>query len=124
MSKISLRKVESKYLFFKAEKGRERIISVSDIIFVEKINKIESLFVCNGYEVVVKATLKCIIESINQAGMFFESHRSYIINIEYVDRIQNYGNYSEIYFKVTQKKALMSSERKKMIYNLDFLECL
>ena len=102
-------------------RARETILNY--IMYEKKFTHNTALIACEGHKV-ISVTLKSIIESLNQAGVFFEPHRSYIINIDYVDRIHNYGNYSEIYFKETLKKALMSSARKKLIYNLNALECL
>lgn len=110
-----------RYLFFKIDKEKSKIVNVHDIIMIEKIGKDESLVTCKKSEFIIKASLNEIMELLEASCIFFRSHRSYIVNLDYIDKLSNLGNYSEINFSNNNKKALMSKQKKQELLSLNII---
>jgi two-component system LytT family response regulator len=66
--------------------GREIIfILISDIVLLKAENIYCTVYLNNGKSILVSNTLKEISERLTDK-LFYKSHRSYIINVNYVER--------------------------------------
>lgn len=97
-------------------KTREEIIFLDqqDIVMVEKGERKLNLYAVQGqYE--LYDTLNAM-ENRMDKEMFFRAHRSYLVNIYYVDKIMNYGRkVYTIIFKNIEKEALLAYNRLNAI---------
>jgi len=91
--------------------GNERIfVKLSEIFYIEKTGRYTVIYCVNG-RFKTRQTLQELEQHLG-AG-FFRSHKSYIINIDRIERIVNYPNssYYEVKFKKYKGKALLSRDR-------------
>ncbi len=66
--------------------GREIVfILVSDIVLLKAENIYCNVYLANGKTLLVSSTLKEMSEKLTDK-LFYKSHRSYIINVNYVER--------------------------------------
>lgn len=100
-----------KKLAFKKKNGMN-FIDYNDIIFIEKFDrKIVIHTKDNSFK--TSGTLTSIFEKLDKE-IFFRSHRSYIINLNYISKIIPWGEKSyRIMFKQTKEDALFSYDRYK-----------
>lgn len=91
--------------------GNERVfIKLSDIFYIEKTGRYSLIYSANG-KFKTQQTLQEMEKHLG--NNFFRSHRSYLINIELMDRIVTCPNssYYEIKFKNYDSRALLSRNR-------------
>ena len=91
--------------------GNERVfVKVSEIIYVEKAGRHTFIHCVNG-KFKTRETLQKLEQHLG--AVFFRSHKSYIINTDWVERIANYPNssYYEVKFINCKGKALLSRDR-------------
>lgn len=91
--------------------GNERVfVKLSEIFYIEKAGR-HTLIYCSNGKFKTRETLQELEQHLGKG--FFRSHKSYIINIEWIERIVNYPNssYYEVKFKNCQGKALLSRDR-------------
>lgn len=93
-------------------KTRDEIIFLDqhEIIMVERDDAKSCIY--TGKEVFETYDSLSSLEERLDKGMFFRSHRGYLVNIHYVDRIASYGRkVYTIKFKNLEKEALISYSR-------------
>ncbi|KIL36970.1 hypothetical protein SD71_04525 [Cohnella kolymensis] len=99
--------VMQKKLFIKAERTTY-IIPTEDIIFIEKVGKKTYIHTVNKtYE--TADTLGAVMEKLDYP--FVQSHRSYIINIERLEKITHCGDTYMIHFLNYDKPAYISKHK-------------
>ncbi len=98
--------------------GYERVfLNINDICYLEKHGRHTILHCVNG-DHTVGDTLQNFEQKLGTR--FFRSHKSYIINIEQVERVVNLSgsSYYEVKFKKNRGKALLSRDRVHTLVNL------
>ena len=98
--------------------GNERIfVNVSKICYLEK-NERNTIIHCIDEQLKTRETLQDLEHRLG-AG-FFRSHKSYIINVERVDRVVNLpgSSYYEVKFKNYKGSALLSRDRVHTLMGL------
>ena len=91
--------------------GNERVfVKLTDIFYIEKHGR-HTLIHCANGKFETRQTLQELEQHLGRE--FFRSHKSYIINTDYIERIINYPNssYYEVKFKGYNGKALLSRDR-------------
>ncbi len=105
-------------------------INVSNIMYIEVIGNVSCIHLASGNLVKVYITLSELEEMLKYNPLFLRTHKSYIINMEYVSEMQGYGfimkngdivsirknNCKEIkslYRRYSLGKSAMLAERKK-----------
>ncbi|MFD2671077.1 LytR/AlgR family response regulator transcription factor [Marinicrinis sediminis] len=92
-------------------------IPVADLIFVEKHNRKCILHTISGmYE--INDTLGALTNRLD--NRFIQSHRSYLINLEYIYTIQSAGDTHLVYFRQYDQSAYISKSKLNEV--LDMLE--
>lgn len=101
-------------------KGRENVtfVDVADIVMVERANNNTYIYTRDGENYVTSAALGDIEEKICGEEMV-RSHKSYIINISMIKKIEPYGRWTYVvFFKGIDKDALITKEKYEQIKNL------
>ncbi|MBS4539122.1 LytTR family transcriptional regulator DNA-binding domain-containing protein [Clostridium sp. D2Q-11] len=87
-------------------------IDFDKIIFIEKFNR-KILIHTKDQKIETNGTLSSIYNKLD-SEMFYRSHRSYIINVDYIKKISPWGEKSyRIIFDNTKEDALFSYDRYK-----------
>lgn len=98
--------------------GTERVfVNVSNICYLEK-NERQTLIHCVNEQFKTRETLQDFEQRFGPG--FFRSHKSYIINVERVDRVVNLpgSSYYEVKFKNYKGSALLSRDRVQALMGL------
>ncbi len=93
-------------------KGREsmRFVDISDIILVQRENSSTVIYTA-GDSITTSASLSDI-EAKLDSEQFMRSHKSYLINVSKIKKIEPYGRWTYIVtFKDMNKDALMTAEK-------------
>ena len=91
--------------------GNERVfLKPGDIFYIEKTGR-HTIINCVNGKFKTRETLQKLEQHLGKN--FFRSHKSFIINIQRVERVVNYQNssYYEVKFKNCKDKALLSRDR-------------
>ncbi|PKM80683.1 MAG: hypothetical protein CVU88_04425 [Firmicutes bacterium HGW-Firmicutes-13] len=104
--------IDSHQLFLKS--GHEIIsINITDILFLE-YNQRKSIIHTRKSSYEVNAPLSTLEKWLSDR--FFRSHRSYIINLDWIEKIISWNAKSySITFRDSDKEALLSRQRKNDI---------
>jgi DNA-binding LytR/AlgR family response regulator len=91
-------------------------IFVNEIIFVEVFIRTSIIHTINGSFTIDYLALKKLNSMIDDKNII-QSHRSYLVNIEYINKIEKTNNKTsyKIYFYNTNKTALLGNNYKKCI---------
>ncbi|AGL02396.1 LytR/AlgR family response regulator transcription factor [Desulfoscipio gibsoniae] len=98
--------------------GYERVfLNLNDICYLEKHGRQTILHCVNGNHT-ARDTLRNFEQQLGTG--FFRSHKSYIINIEQIERVVNLpgSSYYEVKFKKSNGKALLTRNRVHALMNL------
>lgn len=101
-------------------KGRENVtfVDVSEIVMVERANNNTYIYTKDGECYVTSTSLGDIEEKICGEELV-RSHKSYIINISMIKKIEPYGRWTYVvFFKGIDKDALVTKEKYEQIKNL------
>ena len=101
-------------------KGRENVtfVDVADIVMVERANNNTYIYTKDGENYVTSAALGDIEEKICGEELV-RSHKSYIINISMIKKIEPYGRWTYVvFFKGIDKDAPITKEKYEQIKNL------
>ncbi len=101
-------------------KGRENVIfvDVSEIVMVERANNNTYIYTKDGENYVTSTSLGDIEKKICGEELM-RSHKSYIINISMIKKIEPYGRWTYVvFFKGIDKDALITKEKYEQIKNL------
>jgi DNA-binding LytR/AlgR family response regulator len=91
-------------------------IFVSEIIFVEVFIRTSIIHTINGSFTIDYLSLKKLNSMIDDRNVL-QSHRSYLVNIKYINKIEKTNNKTsyKIYFYKTEETALLGNNFKKCI---------
>ncbi|WP_422446554.1 LytTR family DNA-binding domain-containing protein [Thermoanaerobacterium sp. DL9XJH110] len=97
-------------------------LNPNEIVMICLKSKLAEIYTKTGETYIIKNTLK-EIESKLKGDNFFRSHKSFLVNLNYIKRIiNNYGEW-EIEFFCIEEKAIISrrgrKELKKVVINLN-----
>ena len=94
-------------------KHREGVsfVDLNDILLVQREERATVVYVADGGRFVTGDTLGEMEERL-PAGMFFRTHKSYIVNINHIESIAPYGRWTYIVkLRGTRQDALITHER-------------
>lgn len=94
-------------------KNRENVsfVDVKDIVFIERENGTTYIYTSNNEQYTTSASLADIEIKLDSA-VFMRSHKSYIINVTKVKKIEPYGRWTYVvYFTDLSKDALITKEK-------------
>ena len=86
--------------------GKIRIIPIMQIQYLEAADDYVKIFTADGY-FLKKKTMNYFIESL-PSQQFVRIHRSYILNIQLINRIESYEKESWLAILTTQQKLPIS----------------
>ena len=92
---------------------RERVgfVDLNDILLVQRQERATVVYVADGGRFVTGDTLGEMEERLPE-GMFFRTHKSYIVNINHIESISPYGRWTYIVkLRGTKQDALITHER-------------
>lgn len=92
------------------EKGYSKKIQIEEIYFLESHGNYLKLYLENK-SYLIRQTLQALVEQLDK-NQFFRIHRSYVINLNYVEDIKYKGN-NQFLFYLKNKKELLSSRSFK-----------
>ncbi len=101
-------------------KGKENVtfVDVSEIVMVERANNNTYIYTKDGECHVTSTSLGDIEDKICGENLV-RSHKSYIINISMIKKIEPYGRWTYVvFFKGIDKDALVTKEKYEQIKNL------
>jgi two-component system, LytTR family, response regulator len=82
-------------IYVKLNNLNYRFINISSITFIEPVGNYSRAYTCDGRHFVILKTLKQWLEEL-PAKNFVRIHRSSIVNINYIDRIEKKSNLPEM----------------------------
>ena len=94
-------------------KGKENVsfVDVEDIVLIERSDSCTHIYTANKEEYITSASLSDIEARLDDT-LFMRSHKSYIINLTKVKKIEPYGRWTYVvYFKGFDKDALLTKEK-------------
>jgi DNA-binding LytR/AlgR family response regulator len=99
--------------------GRKEVCPEEIILLVADINYTQ-VFFSNGSKAIVATTLKELERRFRANPLFFRTHKSFLINLNFV---ANHESLAENYIKMSNEKKVIVSRRKKLalqmkIFNL------
>jgi len=97
-------------------KGFTLKINLKDILFFEIYNKNCTVHTLSQKYVIKKTSLKKILEMV-ESDSFIQSHRSYIVNLSYIEKILKVQNSYEISFYQYSDRALLGETFKPLLMN-------
>lgn len=98
-------------------KGKETVafVDVAEIVLVERQNHLTYIYTKDG-ETFSTSTAIGELETKLPAKYFLRSHKSYIINVSMIKRIEPYGRWTYVVrFKATDRDALITKEKYEQI---------
>lgn len=101
-------------------KGKENVsfVDVADIVFIERIDSATHIYTKSREEFVTSMSLADFEEKLDE-NVFIRSHKSYIINVTMIKRVEQYGRWTySVYFKGLDKDALITKEKYDQIKNM------
>lgn len=111
VQKSTVRRYEySDCIYLQINNYASRFIKISSITFIEPVGNYSKIFTSDGKNCLVLKTLKLWQEEL-PGNNFVRIHRSCIINIEQVDRIEIYSNSQHRVFLKNTSKTLEVSRR-------------
>ena len=97
-------------------KGFTLKINLKDILFFEIYNKNCTVHTFGQKYVIKKTSLKKIMDMLD-SDCFIQSHRSYIVNLSYIEKILKVQNTYEISFYQYPDRALLGETFKPLLMN-------
>lgn len=93
------------------EENGVRFIDFHEIIFLTREHRKTLIYTVNSKEPVqTNDPLSTILDRLNE-NMFFRSHKSYIVNLTYVEGLEKWGSkLHQVNMKHTDEKALVSNQ--------------
>lgn len=112
---ITVTEIRKKFIIAPIKNIQVKIF-VSEIIFVEVFIRTSIIHTINGSFTVDYLSLKKLNSMINDRNIL-QSHRSYLVNIKYINKIEKTNNKTsyKIYFYNTDITALLGNNYKKCI---------
>ncbi|MBD1382604.1 LytR/AlgR family response regulator transcription factor [Metabacillus arenae] len=91
------------------------VIDQEEIVFISSENKSTKIIMDGKKEIRTLEYLKNLEEKLDSA-LFLRTHKSYIINIKHISRIEPSGQTYIVYFKNTSKMAFVSRTHLSSLY--------
>lgn len=82
-------KKEEEALIVKSSEGIQKIL-ISNLTFAEVIGRNVLYHLCSGKVIECTQSFSAVCENLMKYGCFIKPHRSYIVNMQYVDIIENH----------------------------------
>ncbi len=101
-------------------KGKETVsfVDIEDIVVIERLNNITYIYTRNNDEIVTTMSLAEFEERLDE-NIFIRSHKSFIINITMIKKVEQYGRWTyTVFFKDHDKDALITKEKYDQIKNM------
>lgn len=98
-------------------KGKESIsfVDMQDIVLIERENNVTHIYTAAGEDYTTSVSMS-ELESRLDAQIFMRSHKSYIINVTKIKKIEPYGRWTYVVFlKDLSKDALLTREKYEQI---------
>ncbi len=106
----NMKKLDKESFIILMTSERPENVRIASIVYIEAMEKYSNVFLANGKKLTVRKLIK-EWELVLPENNFVRIHRSIIINLEFVDRLEKWFNYSfRIYLKNIDK-PLESSRR-------------
>lgn len=96
--------------------GGFQIISNQEIIYIESKNRKTHIFIKSSNTPIVTLESLTKIESRLNEEVFVRTHRSYIVNINYIDHIESSGRTNIIYLKNTKNFVYLSPKFLPIVF--------
>ncbi len=94
--------------------GGRKTINPKDVILLEADENYTQIHFVNGAKITVATTLKRLEERFSGCIEFFRTHKSYLINLNYIKQISNLGG--EVHVKMRNDYKVTISRRKKCAF--------
>lgn len=94
--------------------GRQEVCPEEVVLFVALENYTQVIFE-NGNKTVVATTLKELERRFSKHPLFFRTHKSFLINLNFV---ANHENLAENFIQMSNNKKVIVSRRKKMAFQM------
>jgi len=92
-------------------------LNMEEILLVQREERTTVIYMADGTRLVVGDTLGEMEERLPQ-GMFFRTHKSYIVNLNYIESISPYGRWTYVIrIRGTQQDALITHEKFEELQN-------
>ncbi len=101
-------------------KGKENVsfVDVEDIVIIERFDNATHIYTKNKEEFVTSMSLADFEEKLDE-NIFIRSHKSFIINITKIKRVEQYGRWTySVFFRGLDKDALITKEKYEQIKNM------
>lgn len=114
-AQVAVTEVKEKFIIVDVKKIQVKIF-ISEIIFMEVFIRTSIIHTINGSFTIDYLSLKKLYEMINDKNIL-QSHRSYLVNIKYINKIEKTNNKTayKIYFYNTKETALLGLSYKRAI---------
>jgi DNA-binding LytR/AlgR family response regulator len=114
-AQVAVTEVKEKFIIVDVKKIQVKIF-ISEIIFMEVFIRTSIIHTINGSFTIDYLSLKKLFEMINDKNIL-QSHRSYLVNIKYINKIEKTNNKTayKIYFYNTKETALLGLSYKRAI---------
>ncbi len=93
------------------ELGNRRIVDLNDIIAIQADDTYSKIYITNNTSIIISKTLKYFENILEDNSCFFRSHRSWIINLKYLDT-----------FNKTENTILLKGNLQTQISRNKFIE--
>ena len=101
-------------------KGKETVsfVDIEDIVVIERLNNVTYIYTRNNDEIITTMPLAEFEERLDE-NIFIRSHKSFIINITMIKKVEQYGRWTyTVFFKDHNKDALITKEKYDQIKNM------
>ena len=114
-AQVAVTEVKEKFIIVPIKNIQVKIF-VNEIIFVEVFIRTSIIHTINGSFTIDYLSLKKLYSMINDENIL-QSHRSYLVNIKYINKIEKTNDKTsfKIYFYNTKETALLGQNYKKAI---------
>jgi two-component system LytT family response regulator len=92
--------------------GGRKKLAPNEIMILEANTNYTDLYLLDGKKITVATTLKKLEERFLDFHNFFRSHKSYIVNLDYLSDYQDNSNV----FTMQNNKKILISRRRKMAF--------
>lgn len=106
---------ENESILINLNRGKVKFIKISSIKYVQALNQYSKIVLDDGDSITLKRTLKTWEDKLPET-MFVRIHRSYIINLNYIEKIEKwYNNTLRVHLKKVEEPFVISRNYAKKI---------
>lgn len=84
----SIEKEQETHIIVKSSHGLQKIL-LSTLVLVEAMNKKSLYYTCSGSVIECSLPFSAVCDSLLEHGCFIQTHRSYLVNMNYIDIINS-----------------------------------